>query len=56
MVAIAVWIAGFPLLANALRLQVDVDTITAIPSLVVLLVLMPWWALWLRSWLGRPHH
>jgi hypothetical protein len=52
MVAIAVWIAGFPLLANALRLQVDVDTITAIPSLVVLLVMVPWWALWLRSWLG----
>jgi hypothetical protein len=52
MVAIAIWIAGFPLLANALSLQVDVDTITAIPSLVVLLVLVPWWALWLRSWLG----
>ena len=52
MIAIAVWIVGFPLLANALSLRRDVDTITAIPSLVVLLVLVPWWALWLRSWLG----
>src|SRR5439155_21125902 len=50
MIAIAVWIVGFPLLANALSLRLDVDTITAIPSLVVLLVLVPWWALWLRSW------
>jgi hypothetical protein len=54
MVAIAVWIAGFPLLANALRLRLDVDTITGIPSLGVLLILVPWWALWLRSWLGGP--
>jgi hypothetical protein len=54
MIAIAVWIAGFPLLANAMRLHLDVDTMTAIPSLVVLLVLVPWWALWLRSWLGAP--
>jgi hypothetical protein len=52
LLVIGVWIVAFPLLANALGMRIDVNTITAIPSLIVLLILVPWWALWLRSWLG----
>jgi hypothetical protein len=52
MVLIAIWITGLPLVVDPLGLRIDVDTITAIPSLVVLLILVPWWALWLRAWLA----
>jgi hypothetical protein len=53
LVAVGIWIVGFPLLANAMALHVDVNAITGLPSLIVLLVLVPWWALWLRAWLAR---
>jgi hypothetical protein len=51
LVVVSIWVVGFPLLADALALRLDVNTITGIPSLVVLLILVPWWALWLRAWL-----
>jgi hypothetical protein len=54
LVIVAIWIVGFPLLANAMALHVDVNAITGLPSLIVLLILVPWWALWLRAWLGGP--
>jgi hypothetical protein len=44
--------AGFAPLAQSLRWDVDSSLVTGVPSLVVLLVLVPWWSLWLRSWLG----
>jgi hypothetical protein len=44
---------GFPLLADRLGLQVDVALVTGLPSLIVLLILVPWWALRLRGWLGE---
>jgi hypothetical protein len=53
LVIVGIWIVGFPLLANAMALHVDVNAITGLPSLIVLLVLVPWWALWLRAWLAR---
>jgi hypothetical protein len=53
LVIVAIWVVGFPLLANAMALHVDVNAITGLPSLIVLLILVPWWALWLRAWLGR---
>lgn len=51
---IAVVGVAVPPLARSLDLQFDVDLLTGLPSLLVLLVLVPWWALWLRSWLGEP--
>jgi len=51
LVVVAIWVVGFPLLANALALHVDVNAITGLPSLIVLMILVPWWALWLRAWL-----
>ena len=53
LVIVAIWVVGFPLLANAMALHVDVNAITGLPSLIVLLILVPWWALWLRTWLAR---
>ena len=41
--------AAFPPLASAQRWNVDPGLVTGLPSLIVLLVLVPWWALWLRS-------
>jgi hypothetical protein len=52
MVVVAVVGAGFPPLAQSLRLDVDTSLVTGVPSLVVLLILVPWWAFWLRRWLG----
>jgi hypothetical protein len=49
MIVVAVATLAFPPLANALRWDVDPDVVTGIPSLLILLVLVPWWALWLRS-------
>ncbi len=49
---IAVVGVAVPPLARSLQLQIDIDLITGLPSLLVLLVLVPWWALWLRGWLG----
>lgn len=49
----AVFSLGFPPLAQALRLDVDTDLVTGVPSLVVLMVLVPWWLLWFRRLLGR---
>jgi len=54
LVGVAIWVVGFPLLANALAWRIDVNAITGLPSLIVLLILVPWWALWLRAWLARP--
>ena len=44
--------AGFPPLAQSLRWDLDPSLVTSVSSLVVLLVLVPWWSFWLRSWLG----
>jgi hypothetical protein len=52
MALVAVIGAGFPPLAQSLRWDVDPSLVTGVPSLVVLLILMPWWSFWLRSWLG----
>jgi hypothetical protein len=41
--------AAFPPLASAQHWNVDPGLVTGLPSLIVLLVLVPWWALWLRS-------
>jgi hypothetical protein len=52
MLVVAVLLVGFPPLANAMRWDVDPNLVTGVPSLVVLLVLVPWWALWLRRLLA----
>jgi hypothetical protein len=52
MLVVAVLGAGFPLVAQSLYWDVDPQLVTGVPSLAVLLVLIPWWSLWLRSWLG----
>ena len=52
MTVVAVVGAGFPPLAQSLRWDLDPSLVTSVPSLVVLLVLVPWWSFWLRSWLG----
>jgi hypothetical protein len=52
MVIVAVVGAGFPPLAQSLRWYLDPSLVTGVPSLVVLLVLVPWWSFWLRGWLG----
>jgi hypothetical protein len=44
--------AGFPPLAQSAKWDVDPTLVTGVPSLVVLLVLVPWWSFWLRGWLG----
>ena len=49
---VAVATLGFPPLADALGWRVDPGIVTGVPSLVILLVLVPWWALWLRRLLG----
>jgi hypothetical protein len=48
---IAVVGAGFPPLAGAMQWDIDANLVTGVPSLIALLVLIPWWALWLRAWL-----
>jgi fucose permease len=52
MAIVAVVGAGFPPLAQSLRWDLDPSLVTGVPSLVVLLVLVPWWSFWLRGWLG----
>jgi len=52
LVIVAVVGAGFPPLAQSFRWDLDPSLVTGVPSLVVLLVLVPWWSFWLRSWLG----
>ena len=52
MLLVAVATLGFPPLADALGWRVDPGIVTGVPSLVILLVLVPWWALWLRRLLG----
>ena len=52
--ATAVFGAGFPALAGAMSWDVNVDLITGVPSLVLLLVVLPWWLLWLRRLLAGP--
>jgi hypothetical protein len=54
MAVVAVVGAGFPPLAQSLRWDLDPSLVTAVPSLVVLLILVPWWSFWLRGWLGSP--
>ena len=54
LVATALFGAAFPPLADALRWDVNVDLITGVPSLVALLVVLPWWLLWLRRLLAEP--
>jgi hypothetical protein len=44
--------AGFPPLAQSVKWDVDPSLVTGVPSLVVLLILVPWWSFWLRGWLG----
>jgi len=34
-----------------LQWNLDANLVTGVPSLVALLILIPWWALWLRAWL-----
>ncbi len=51
LLAVAVINAGLPPLANSAGWQIDTNLVAGVPSLLVLLVLIPWWALWLRSWL-----
>jgi len=51
LVVIAVVGAGFPPLAKTLQWNLDANLVTGVPSLVALLILIPWWALWLRAWL-----
>ena len=41
--------AAFPPLASSQHWNVDPGLVTGLPSLIVLLVLVPWWALWLRG-------
>jgi hypothetical protein len=48
LVILAVIRAGLPPLVSSLGWQIDADLITGVGALVVLLVLVPWWALWLR--------
>lgn len=52
MVVVALLGAGFPPLAQSLRLDLDPTLVTGVPSLIVLLILVPWWSFWLRGWLG----
>jgi hypothetical protein len=52
MVVVAVVGAGFPPVAQSLHWDVDPQLVTGAPSLAILLVLIPWWSLWLRRWLG----
>ena len=52
MALVAVIGAGFPPLAQSLRWDVDPSLVTGVPSLVVLLILVPWWSFWLHGWLG----
>ena len=52
MLVVAVLGAGFPPLAQSLGWDLDPSLVTGVPSLVVLLVLVPWWSFWLRGWLG----
>ena len=52
MLLVAVATLAFPPLADALGWRVDPGIVTGVPSLVILLVLVPWWALWLRRLLG----
>ena len=51
--AVALANVGFPPLADALRLSLDPGQVTGVASLLVLLVLVPWWALWLRRLLAE---
>jgi hypothetical protein len=48
MIVVAAATLGFPPLADALRWNVDAGLVTGVPALLILLVLVPWWALWLR--------
>jgi hypothetical protein len=52
MTVVAIIGAGFPPLAQSLKWDVDPNLVTGVPSLVVLLILVPWWSFWLRRWLG----
>jgi hypothetical protein len=52
MVAVAIFFVGLAPLADALRWDIDAGTISGVLSLIVLLVLVPWWALWLRRLLA----
>lgn len=54
LLVVALLLVGFPPLGNALGWQVDPNLVTGVPSLVVLLVLVPWWALWLRGLMKEP--
>jgi hypothetical protein len=54
LLVVALLLVGFPPLANAMGWEVDANLVTGVPSLVALLVLVPWWALWLRRLLGEP--
>ena len=54
LVATAIFGAGFPPLASGLNWDLNVDLITGVPSLVALLVVLPWWLLWLRRVLAEP--
>ena len=53
LVLVAVLGAGFPALARSMGWDVDPNLVVGAPSLVILLILLPWWALWLRAWLGH---
>jgi len=53
LVLVAVLGAGFPPLAHSMGWDVDPNLVVGAPSLVILLILLPWWALWLRAWLGH---
>jgi uncharacterized membrane protein YhaH (DUF805 family) len=48
MIVVAVATLGLPPLADALRWNFDSGLVTGVPALLILLVLVPWWALWLR--------
>jgi hypothetical protein len=52
MVLVAILFVGLPPLADAMRWDIDAGTISGVLSLVVLLVLVPAWALWLRRLLA----